>query len=178
MSQSDIFSRLLVDRTITLPCDVDNVSATYIQMQLLYLDTISNEPIQLLINSGGGGVYDGLGIIDVMNYVKSPVQTMCIGMAASMAAVILANGEKGYRMCLPNSRVMIHQASGWADGKTSDIEIRLKEQKSIEMVLFEILAKTTGKTVKQVEKDCQSDYYFSPQEALKYGLIDDIVISR
>jgi ATP-dependent Clp protease protease subunit len=174
MSQSDIYSRLLVDRIILLQSSVNSISATAIQAQLLYLDSVSNDPIKLLINSGGGSVTDGLGIIDVMNLIKAPVHTTCIGMAASMAAVILACGEKGNRKALTNSRIMIHQASGYVDGSTTDIKISYELQQDLENTIFDILAKQTGNSFKKIKQDCDRDKWFKSEDAVKYGLIDSI----
>ncbi|CAN5153952.1 ATP-dependent Clp endopeptidase proteolytic subunit ClpP [soil metagenome] len=172
----DIYSRLLKDRIIFLGGPIDAEVANLINAQLLFLE--SEDPkkdIRLYINSPGGSVYAGLSIFDTMNLVKPDVQTICIGMAASMGAVLLSAGAKGKRFVLPNSRVMIHQVLGGAEGQASDIKIQAEEILSLKQTLNEILAERTGKIVAQVEKDTDRDYYLGAVAAKKYGLVDSIM---
>ncbi len=172
----DIYSRLLKDRIIFLGGAIDSEVANLINAQLLFLE--SEDPkkdIRLYINSPGGSVYAGLSIYDTMNLVKPDVQTICIGMAASMGAVLLSSGAKGKRFVLPNSRVMIHQVLGGAEGQASDIKIQAEEILSLKQRLNEILAQNTGKSVSQVEKDTDRDYYLNAAAAKKYGLVDSIM---
>lgn len=172
----DIYSRLLKDRIIFLGGAIDSEVANLINAQLLFLE--SEDPkkdIRLYINSPGGSVYAGLSIYDTMNLVKPDVQTICIGMAASMGAVLLSSGAKGKRFVLPNSRVMIHQVLGGAEGQASDIKIQAEEILSLKQRLNEILAKNSGKSVTQVEKDTDRDYYLDAAAAKKYGLVDSVM---
>ena len=172
----DIFSRLLKDRIIFLDEEVNDVSAGLVVAQLLFLE--SEDPtkdINLYINSPGGSVTAGMAIYDTMQYVKCDVSTICIGMAASMGAFLLAGGTKGKRYALPNAEVMIHQPSGGVGGQVSDIEIQAKEILKARTVLNEILAFHTGRSVEQIAKDVDRDYYLSSAEAREYGLIDDIL---
>ena len=172
----DIYSRLLKDRIIFLGGAIDNDVANLINAQLLFLDSEdSKKDIQLYVNSPGGSVYAGLSIYDTMNYVKAPVSTICIGMAASMAAVILSAGERGKRVSLPNSRILIHQVLGGAEGQASDIKIQAEEILKLKDTLNEILAKNSGKDIKQIEADTDRDYYMSALQAKKYGLIDKVI---
>ncbi len=175
----DIYSRLLRDRIIFLSGPIDDDVANIVNAQLLFLEAEDNKKdIQLYINSPGGVVYDGLAIIDTMNYIKPAVSTICMGMAASMAAVILAAGEKGKRYALPNSRVMIHQPHGGAEGQASDIRIQAEEILTLRTALNDILAKSTGKTLAEVEKDTDRDNFLSAKQAVKYGLIDQVFTHR
>lgn len=172
----DIYSRLLRDRIIFLGGPIDSDVANLINAQLLFLDSEdSKKDIQLYVNSPGGSVYAGLSIYDTMNYVKADVSTICIGMAASMGAVILAAGAKGKRVALPNSSIMIHQVLGGAEGQASDIKIQAEEILKLKDRLNEILAKHSGKDVKEVERDTDRDYYMSSLQAKKYGLIDKVI---
>ena len=168
----DIFSRLLNDRIIFLGDHVDSELANAIQAQLLYLDFQSHDDISIYINSPGGSITDGLAIYDTMNLVKSNVNTICTGMAASMAAVLLSSGAKRY--ALPHSRIMIHQPVGGAIGQTSDILIEAKLMESMRTELFEILAKNSGKSIEQIATDADRDCWLTAKEALDYGLIDEI----
>ena len=172
----DIYSRLLKDRVIFLSGDVDDDLADLIIAQLLFLESEDeNKDISLYINSPGGVVTAGLAIYDTMQYIKPDVRTICIGQCASMGAVLLGAGAPGKRYSLPNSRIMIHQPSGGAAGTASDIEIHVEEIKKLKVSLNTILAAHTGKTLKQVTKDCDRDCFLSADEALKYGLIDEVI---
>ncbi|MBR6813580.1 MAG: ATP-dependent Clp endopeptidase proteolytic subunit ClpP [Tidjanibacter sp.] len=175
----DIFSRLMMERIIFLGTPIDDDVANIIQAQLLYLE--SNDPeseVQIYINSPGGSVSAGLGIYDTMQLIAPRVSTLCTGMAASMAAVLLAAGESGRRMALPHSRVMIHQPMGGVQGQASDIEITAREILRLKKELYQILAHHTGASIKKITQDADRDYWLSADEALKYGLIDEICISR
>lgn len=178
----DIYSRLLEDRIIFLGSEIDDIVANSIVAQLLLLDQKdSKRDIYLYINSPGGSVVDGLAIYDTMQFVRPDVVTVCVGEAASMASVLLAAGAKDKRQVLPNSRVMIHQISstfGNTPIKLSDQEIDLKETIRLENRINEILAYHTGKTAKQIKKDGKEDYWFSPEEAKAYGLVDQIISKR
>ena len=172
----DIYSRLLNERIIFLGGPIDDHVANLVIAQLLYLDhTDSKKDIHLYINSPGGSVTAGLAILDTMGFVKADVSTICVGIAASMGALLLSAGTKGKRFSLPNSEVMIHQVMGGAEGQASDIEINARHILRTKETLNKILAKNTGKSFAQVEKDSDRDYYMSAEEAKKYGLIDDIV---
>jgi ATP-dependent Clp protease protease subunit len=171
----DIYSRLLKDRIIFLGGAIDNDAANLINAQLLFLAAEdSKKDIQLYINSPGGSVYAGLSILDTMNYVKPDVATICVGMAASMGAVLLAGGKKGKRRALPNSRIMIHQVLGGAEGQASDIKIQAEEILSLKETLNKILAERTGQKYEKIDKDTDRDYYMTSQTAKDYGLIDDV----
>lgn len=172
----DIYSRLLKDRIIFLGDAVDDGVANNIIAQLLFLESQDKEKdIKLYINSPGGSVTAGMAIYDTMQYIKPDVTTICIGMAASMAAVLLAAGAKGKRFVLPNSEVMIHQIMGGAEGQATDIKIRAERILKMKQRLNEILASHTGQTVAKVEKDTDRDYFLTPEEAVKYGLADKII---
>ena len=175
----DVFSRLMMDRIIFLGVPITDDVANIIQAQLLFLDsTESSSDIQLYINSPGGTVYSGLGIYDTMQIVRADVATICTGMAASMASILLAAGQKGKRSALPHSRVMIHQPMGGAEGQASDIEITAREIIKLKGELYDILSEHTGKKVKQIEKDADRDYWMTAKEALEYGMIDDILTKK
>jgi len=172
----DIYSRLLKERIIFLGSPIDDAVANTVIAQLLFLE--SEDPkkdIKLYINSPGGSVTAGLAIYDTMQYIKPDVSTICIGIAASMGAFLLASGQKGKRFALPNSEVMIHQVMGGAEGQATDIKIRAEHILKIKDRLNEILAKHTGQSKTKVEKDTDRDNYMSADEALKYGLIDKII---
>lgn len=172
----DIYSRLLNERIIFLGGHIDDHVANLVIAQLLYLDhTDPKKDIHLYINSPGGSVTAGLAILDTMGFVKADVSTICVGIAASMGAVLLSAGAKGKRFSLPNSEVMIHQVMGGAEGQASDIAINAKHILRTKDTLNKILAKNTGQSVAQVEKDSDRDYYMSADEAKKYGIIDEIV---
>lgn len=176
----DIFSRLLRERIIFLGTAVDDHIASLIIAQLLFLEAEDPEKdINLYINSPGGSVSAGLAIYDTMNYIKSKVSTICVGMAASMGAVLLAGGEQGKRSALPNSKIMIHQPwVGGLQGQTTDIEIHAKEMIKTRDTLYNILSAATGKTFEQITKDCDRDHYLTSEEAKEYKLIDNILIQR
>lgn len=172
----DIYSRLLNERIIFLAGPIDDHMANLVIAQLLYLDHMDNKKdISLYINSPGGSVTAGLAIIDTMNFIKSDVSTICVGIAASMGALILSSGEKGKRFTLPNSEVMIHQVLGGAEGQASDIAITAKHILRSKDTLNKILAKNTGKKFEEVEKDADRDYWMNADEAKKYGIIDQII---
>ena len=175
----DIYSRLLNDRIVFLGEEINSVTANLVIAQLLHLESQDAEKdISLYINSPGGEVYSGLAILDTMNYIKPDVSTICIGMAASMAAVLLANGARGKRFCLPNSMVMIHQPSGGAQGQQTEIEIAAQEIKETRRNLNQILSDATGQPFEKVERDTERDHYMRAKDALEYGLVDKIVSSR
>jgi len=175
----DLYSRLLEDRIIFLSGEINFAVANSIVAQLLYLETKDPEKdIYFYINSQGGSVSDVLAIYDTMNYVQCDVNTICVGLAASMAAVLLAAGAKGKRMALPNSEVMIHQPMGGVQGQAADVEIVAKHILKIKDKINHILAKHTGQKVEKIKVDSDRDYYMSSEEALKYGIIDKIIESR
>ncbi|QPM66949.1 ATP-dependent Clp endopeptidase proteolytic subunit ClpP [Atribacter laminatus] len=175
----DIYSRLLIDRIVFLGTEIDDVIANLIIAQLLFLDAQSAEKdINLYINSPGGSVSSTLAIYDTMQYLKSDISTICIGMAASGGAVILAAGTKGKRMALPNSRVMIHQPLGGAQGQVTDIEIQAREMIKIKEKLNSILASHTGQPLDRVKKDTERDYFMSAEEAQQYGLVDQVILPK
>jgi len=175
----DVFSRLMMDRIIFLGYPVDSQVANIINAQLLFLDSADgNRDVNIYINSPGGSVYDGLAIYDVMNYIKPDVNTVCTGMAASMAAVLLCSGTKGKRAALPHSRVMIHQPSGGAQGQASDIEITYKQIQKIKEELYQIIATNSGQTTEKVWADSDRDYWMLAQEAKEYGLIDEVLVNQ
>ena len=172
----DIYSRLLEDRIIFIGTPIDDQVANAVMAQLLFLHKVNkSQDISIYINSPGGSVLSGMAIYDTMQYISSDVSTICVGMAASMAAVILAAGQKNKRFALPNSQVMIHQVMGGAEGQASDIEITAKQIIKMKENLNQILSKHTGQAVTKVEKDTDRDYYLDPTEAKKYGIIDEIV---
>ena len=178
-SSYDIYSRLLNDRIIFLGEEVTDVSANLIVAQLLFLE--SEDPgkdIHMYINSPGGSVSAGLAIYDTMQYIKCDVSTICIGMAASMGAFLLAGGTKGKRMALPNSEIMIHQPSGGAQGQATEIKIVAEQILKTKRKLNEILAANTGKPLEQIEIDTERDNYMSAEEAKAYGLIDNVITNR
>ena len=175
----DIYSRLLNDRIIFLGEEINSVSANLVVAQLLHLESQDAEKdISLYINSPGGEVYSGLAILDTMNFIKPQVSTICVGMAASMAAVLLSAGAKGKRFCLPHSKVMIHQPSGGAQGQQTEIEIVAEEIKKTRRELNQILSDDSGQPIEKVQTDTERDNYLTAAEALDYGLIDRIVTSR
>jgi ATP-dependent Clp protease, protease subunit len=175
----DIFSRLLMDRIVFLGTPIDDNVANIIIAQLLFLEAEDPEKdIFLYINSPGGSVYAGLAIYDTMQYMRAPVSTMCMGLAASMGSLLLATGAKGKRSALPNSRIMIHQPSGGSQGTAADIEIQAREILYARERLNEILAKHTGQTIDQIALDVDRDRFMSPEEAKTYGIIDNVVAHR
>lgn len=179
IAQMDVFSRLMMDRIIFLGLPIDDYVANIIQAQLLFLESSDpSKDVQIYINSPGGGVYAGLGIYDTMQYISSDIATTCTGMAASMAAVLLAAGEKGKRSALKHSRIMIHQPMGGVQGQVSDIEITFNEIKKLKNELYQVIAAHTGKTFKQIEKDSDRDYWMRSEEAMKYGMIDKVLTNE
>ena len=175
----DVFSRLMMDRIIFLGTDVNDYTANVIQAQLLYLDSADpGKDVSIYINSPGGSVYAGLGIYDTMQYIKCDVSTICIGLAASMGAFLLAGGAKGKRMALPNAEIMIHQPSGGARGQATEIEIAAKNILKTKKRLNQILAENTGKPYETIAADTERDYYMSAEEAKEYGLIDFVLTNR
>lgn len=175
----DIFSRLLNDRIIMLCEEVNDASASLVVAQLLYLEGQDpDKDISLYINSPGGSITAGMAIYDTMQYIKCDVSTICIGMAASMGAFLLSSGAKGKRFALPNSEVMIHQPSGGSQGQATDIEIQANWIIKMKKHLNEILAENTGKSVEEITRDCERDYFMSADEACAYGLIDKVISKR
>lgn len=175
----DIYSRLLKDRIIFIGTEIDDTVANLVVAQLLFLESEDPEKdVNLYINSPGGFVHSGLAIYDTMQYIKSGVSTICVGMAASVAAVILAGGTKGKRLALPNSRIMIHQPAGAAQGQAADIEIHAKEILKTRERLSEILAHHTGQPLERVARDTDRDFFMSSKEAKDYGIIDAIMPHR
>lgn len=175
----DIFSRLLMDRIIFLGSPVNDTVANIIVAQLLFLDAEDPErDIYLYINSPGGSVYSGLAIYDTMQHMRAPIATVCVGMAASMGAFLLAGGTKGKRAALPNSRIMIHQPSSGYQGTAADIEIAAREVLGIRERLNRILAKHTGRSEEQIAEDVDRDYFMGPEESVEYGLIDRVLEKR
>ena len=175
----DIFSKLLDDRIIFLSTDVDDYVCNIIKAQLLYLETESDEDIKLYIDSGGGSVYSGLGLLDVMDFIKPDIITVNTGLAASMAAVILCSGTKGKRKALKRSRTMIHQPLGYTGyAQATDMEIEAKEINSLKKELYEIISDSTGQAYDKVYKDSERDYWMTAAEAKKYGMIDEIIQKR
>ncbi len=171
----DLYSRLLEDRIIFLTGEINDTSANIVISELLYLDSKSKEDIYLYINSPGGSVTSGMAIYDTMNYIKSDVKTICVGMAASMAAFLLSSGTKGKRCTLKNADVMIHQPLGGMEGQASDMKIACERILKMKEKLNHILAENTGKTLKEIEKDTDRDHYLSSKEALDYGIVDIIL---
>ena len=175
----DVFSRLMMDRIIFLGVPINDYVANIIQAQLLFLEsTDSSQEINLYINSPGGQVYAGLGIYDTMQLVTPPISTICTGMAASMAAVLLCAGENGKRSALKHSRVMIHQPLGGVQGQASDIEITAKEIQKLKKELYDIISKHSNKSFDQVEKDSDRDYWMTSSEAKSYGMIDEVLFKK
>lgn len=171
----DIYSRLLKDRIIILSGEIDDNLANVIVGQLLYLDSLNHDDISLYINSPGGSITAGMAIYDTMNYIKSNVSTICLGMAASMAAFLLSSGQKGKRYALPNSEIMIHQPLGGAKGQATEIQIAAERIIKLKKKLNKLLSKNTGQNIKQIEFDTERDHFLEASEALEYGLIDEIL---
>lgn len=179
VTQLDVFSRLMMDRIIFLGTQIDDYTANTLQAQLLYLDSVdSGKDISIYINSPGGSVYAGLGIYDTMQFINSNVSTICTGMAASMAAVLLVSGEKGKRMALPHSRVMIHQPLGGVNGQASDIEITAREIQKLKKELYTIISEHSGTDFDKVWADSDRDYWMTAQEAKEYGMIDQVLTKK
>jgi len=175
----DIYSRLLKDRIIFLGTQIDDATANTIIAQLLFLEaTDPDKDVYIYINSPGGSVSSTIAIYDTIQYIKSDVSTICVGMAASGAALILASGAKGKRFALPNSRIMVHQPLGGAQGQVTDIEIQTRELKRIKDTINKILTHHTGQKFEKVAKDTERDFYMTSQESKEYGLIDEVIKSR
>jgi len=175
----DIYSRLLKDRIIFLGTQIDDFTANIVIAQLLFLEaTDPDKDIYIYINSPGGSVSSTIAIYDTIQYIRSDVSTICIGMAASGAALILASGAKGKRFALPNSRIMVHQPLGGAQGQVTDIEIQTRELKRIKDSINKILTHHTGQKLEKVEKDTERDFYMTAQESKEYGLVDEVIKSR
>ncbi|MBT7552961.1 ATP-dependent Clp protease proteolytic subunit [bacterium] len=171
----DIYSRLLKDRIIFLGDEIDENTANLVIAQLLFLDSQNQEPIKMYINSPGGSVTDGLAIYDTMQHIKSPVSTICVGLAASMGALLLTAGEPGQRFALPNSEMLIHQVMGGASGQASDVKIKAEQILKLKSRLNKILQQHTKQALSKIEKDADRDYYMTAEEAVKYGLVDKVV---
>jgi len=175
----DIFSRLLKERIIFIGSPMDDEISNLIIAQMLFLEAEDNEKdINIYINSPGGIVTSGLAVYDTMQYLKSPITTICIGQAASMGAILLSAGSKSKRFALPNARIMIHQPLGGAQGQVTDIEIQTKEILRVKKLLNEILAKHTGQPLTKIEKDTDRDFYMSAQEAVVYGIVDEVIETK
>lgn len=175
----DIFSRLLKDRIVFVDGEINDATADLVVAQLLFLESENpDKDINMYINSPGGSVTAGLAIYDTMQYVHCPIQTICLGQAASMAAILLAGGTKGKRIALPSSRVMIHQPRGGVGGQESDIAIQAKEIIRLKQLSIEYLAKATGQSEKTIAKDMERDFYMSAKDALEYGIIDQVMEAR
>ena len=176
MTQMDVFSRLMMDRIIFLGTAIDDYTSNVIQAQLLFLESVDNQKdIQIYLNSPGGSVYAGLGIYDTMQYIQPKIATICTGLAASMASVLLC---AGMRCALPHSRVMIHQPMGGADGQATDMEITVREIQKLKKELYEIIAHHSGQPFEQVEKDSDRDHWFTAEEAKAYGMIDEVLVKK
>ena len=171
----DIYSRLLKDRIIILNGEINDNTANTVVAELLYLDSLNNDDISLYINSPGGSITSGMAIYDTMNYIKSDVSTICVGMAASMAAFLLATGEKGKRYILPNAEVMIHQPLGGVQGQATEIKIAAERILKHKKKLNTILSKRTGKDINIINNDTERDYFMDSEEALNYGIVDKIL---
>ena len=179
VTQMDVFSRLMMDRIIFLGTPIDDYTANTLQAQLLYLDSVDpGKDISIYINSPGGSVSAGLGIYDTMQFINSDVSTICTGMAASMAAVLLVAGAEGKRSALPHSRVMIHQPMGGAQGQASDIEITAREIQKYKKELYTIIANHSHNTYEKVWADSDRDYWMTSQESLEYGMIDKVLMRK
>lgn len=176
ITQLDVFSRLMMDRILFLSGEVTSDSMDTLVAQMLFLNSVSHDPIHLYINSGGGECYSGLELVSVMNYIESPVYTTVLGLAASMGAVIASNGEKGHRKALPYSRFMIHQPSSGVGYSTfRDQQIHLKEMESLKQDLYQVLAKNSGQSVEEIERLCDRDNWMKPEEAIAMGFLDAVV---
>lgn len=174
----DIFSRLLKERIVIINGAIDDQVSNIVTAQLLYLDSINNDDISLYINSPGGSVSAGMAIYDTMNFINSDVSTICMGLSASMGAFLLSSGSKGKRYILPNAEVMIHQPLGGAKGQATEIKIAAEHILKTKDKLNRLLSKNTKKSIKQIEKDTERDYFMNAEEALDYGLVDSIIKSK
>lgn len=171
----DIYSRLLKNRIIILSGEINDESANSVVAQLLYLDSLNHDDISIYINSPGGSITSGMAIFDTMNFVKSDVSTICLGMAASMGAFLLSCGKKGKRYVLPHAEVMIHQPLGGAQGQATEIKIAAERILKLKAKLNQILSENTGKPLEEVEQDTERDYFLTAEEALDYGIVDTII---
>lgn len=171
----DIYSRLLKDRIIILCGEINDSNSNIVVAELLYLDSLNHDDISIYINSPGGSVTSGMAIYDTMNFIKSNVSTICVGMAASMAAFLLSSGTKGKRYALPNSEVMIHQPLGGAEGQATEIKIAAERILKLKEKMNHLLSKNTGQSIKKVSEDTERDYFLTASEAVEYGLIDKIL---
>ena len=179
VAQLDVFSRLMMDRIIFLGTEVNDYTANVLQAQMLYLDSVDNtKDISIYINSPGGSVYAGLGIYDTMQFINSDVQTICTGMAASMAAVLLVAGKEGKRSALPHSRIMIHQPMGGAQGQASDIEITAREIQKLKKELYTIISDHSHQPFDKVWADSDRDYWMTAEEAKEYGMVDEVLARK
>ncbi|XBT18702.1 MAG: ATP-dependent Clp protease proteolytic subunit [Candidatus Shikimatogenerans sp. Tcar] len=175
-TQLDVFSRLIMERIIFIGNEIDHTTSNIIQAQLLYLQSVNNKKdIYIYINSPGGDIYAGLGIYDTMQSIKPKIHTICTGIAASMAAVILCSGAKGKRSILKHSRTMLHQPMGKIEGQISDMNINIKEMNKLKKEIYKILSLHTGKKIKEIKKDCNRDYWMDAKKSKKYGIIDYII---
>lgn len=179
VAQMDVFSRLMMDRILWLNTEVDADVMNILNSQLLYLDSLSDDDISLYINSPGGSVVAGLSTYDIMNYINSDVATYCMGMSASMGAVLLSSGTKGKRYSLPHGEIMIHQPSGNSGHvKSDELEVAWKQMEKMKNTLYSILSQNTGKTVEEIEEICRLDKWYTPSEAVEGGLIDEIIYKK
>lgn len=178
VSEINVFSRLIQDRILFLSGEVDLLSMDTMIAQMLYLNSVDNRDINIYISSPGGDVLAGLSLIDTMNYVESDIATTCMGMAASMGAVLLSCGTKGKRFVLPHSRVMIHQVSSGMRGALKDMEIELEQTKRCKEDLYHILADNCGKTFEEIEKDCDRNFWLIGEEAVQYGIADNLLVKK
>lgn len=174
----DIYSRLLKDRIIIICGEINDTNSNIVVAELLYLDSLNHNDISIYINSPGGSVTAGMAIYDTMNFIKSKVITICVGMAASMAAFLLSSGEKGKRFALPNSEVMIHQPLGGAEGQATEIKIAAERILKLKDKMNKMLAKNTGQSLRKISEDTERDYFLDAQEAVKYGIVDKILIKE
>ena len=178
VTQMDVFSRLMMERIIFLGTEIDDYTANTLQAQLLYLDSVDTKDISIYINSPGGSVTAGLGIYDTMQFISSEVATICTGMAASMAAVLLVSGQEGKRQALPHSRVMIHQPLGGVQGQASDIEIEAREIQKFKKELYKIISEHSHTPYEKVWQDSDRNYWMDAEEAKEYGMIDSILVRK
>ena len=179
VASMDVFSRLMMDRIIFLGVGINDYVSNVIQAQLLFLESVdAKKDIQIYMNSPGGSVYAGLGIYDTMQFIQPSIATICTGMAASMAAVLMTAGDKGKRAALPHARIMIHQPMGGAEGQASDIEITAREIQKLKKELYEIIATHSGQTYEKVWADSDRDYWMTAQEAKDYGMVDEVLVRK
>jgi len=175
VAQMDVFSRLMKDRQIVFGTDVNSDSANIVVSQLLYLNSISDEEITMYVNSPGGSVYDGNGILDTMAFIKADVRTICTGLAASMGSMILMCGTRGKRSALPMSRVMIHQPLGGCQGQATEIAIEYEEMMRVRTELYDLIVQRTKQPIEKVKEDCERDHWLTAEQAKEYGIIDEVI---